>query len=163
MKLFLKNLLFTILVPGTVAVYVPILISRGRGVSTQPALLTVGILLLVTGAGIYFWTVWDFATIGRGTPLPIDAPKKLVVNGLYRYTRNPMYLGVILVILGWACVFADMWLLVYALGVGIVVHLFVIGYEEPWLKALFGEEYEDYRRSVGRWVPRIQANDVHTV
>jgi len=155
--LFLKNLLFTILVPGTVALYIPLLISRGRGVSTQPAMLAVGTLLLVTGAGIYLWTVWDFATTGRGTPLPIDAPKKLVVRGLYRYTRNPMYWGVILVIFGWACVFIDGWLLIYALGVGIVIHLFVIGYEEPRLKDLFGEEYEDYRRSVGRWVPRIHA------
>ena len=157
MKLFLKNFLFTILVPGTVAVYIPLLIIRGRGVSTQTALLAVGILLLVTGAGIYLWTVWDFATMGKGTPLPIDAPKKLVVRGLYRYTRNPMYFGVILVIFGWACVFTDGWLLIYALGVGIVIHLFVIGYEEPRLKELFGEEYEDYRRLVGRWVPRIHA------
>ena len=153
--LFLKNLLFTILVPGTVAVYLPLLITRGRGISSNPLGLAIGILLLILGAAIYSWTVWDFATIGKGTPLPLDAPKKLVVRGLYRYTRNPMYLGVILVILGWRGVFTDGWLLVYVLGVCIAVHLFVVLYEEPRLQELFREEYEVYRRSVGRWVPRI--------
>ncbi len=155
MKLFLKNLLFTLLVPGTVAVYMPLLIMRGRGISTNPTLLVSGILLLVIGTSIYLWTVWDFATFGRGTPLPLDAPKKLVVRGIYRYTRNPMYVGVILVILGWGGLFAYGWLLMYALGVGSVVHLFVIGYEEPRLKQLFGEQYEAYRRAVGRWVPHL--------
>jgi len=153
--LFLKNLLFTILVPGTVAVYLPLLITRGRGISSNPAGLVVGLLLLIMGAVIYSWTVWDFATTGRGTPLPLDAPKNLVVRGQYRYTRNPMYLGVILIILGWTGVFTDGWLLIYTLGVWIAVHLFVVLNEEPRLQVLFGEEYEAYRRSVGRWMPRI--------
>jgi protein-S-isoprenylcysteine O-methyltransferase Ste14 len=113
------------------------------------------------GAGIYAWTVWDFASFGRGTPLPIDAPKKLVVRGMYRYTRNPMYSGVILVILGWASVFALGWLFVYALGVGVVFHLFVVMYEEPRLKQLFGEEYETYRAGVGRWVPHIRGKRLY--
>jgi protein-S-isoprenylcysteine O-methyltransferase Ste14 len=151
-KLILKNLLFTLLVPGTVSVYVPLLITRGRDISTNPTLLVIGILLLVIGTAIYLWTVWDFASFGRGTPLPLDAPKKLVVRGLYRCTRNPMYVGVILVILGWAGLFRDGWLLVYSLGVGIVIHLFVVLYEESRLTELFGVDYENYRRSVGRWV-----------
>jgi protein-S-isoprenylcysteine O-methyltransferase Ste14 len=78
-----------------------------------------------------------------------------VVKGLYRYTRNPMYLGVILIILGWASLFAEWQLLIYALGVGIVIHLFVVLYEEPRLQKLFGEDYTSYRRSVRRWLPRI--------
>ena len=154
MTVLLKILLFTILVPGTVAVYIPILITHGKSISTHPEALAVGILLLGTGVFIYIWTVWDFAIIGKGTPLPIDAPKQLVARGLYRYTRNPMYSGVILVILGWAGVFTDKWLLVYAMGVGIAVHLFVVLYEEPKLEELFGKEYIAYRRSVGRWAPR---------
>jgi protein-S-isoprenylcysteine O-methyltransferase Ste14 len=153
-KLLLKTLLFTVLVPGTVAVYVPMLITHGKSISMQPEALAVGILLLGTGVFIYCWTVWDFAIIGRGTPLPIDAPKQLVARGLYRYTQDPMYSGVILVILGWAGVFTDKWLLLYAMGVGIAVHSFVVYYEEPKLEELFGEEYIAYRRSVGRWVPR---------
>jgi protein-S-isoprenylcysteine O-methyltransferase Ste14 len=153
--LFLKNLLFTILVPGTVAVYVPLLITRGRIISTFPILLAIGIIFLAIGISMYSWTVWDFATFGRGTPLPIDPPKRLVVKGLYRYMRNPMYLGVVLIILGWAGLFADWRLLIYALGVGIAIHLFVVLYEEPRLQELFGTDYTTYRRSVGRWLPRI--------
>jgi protein-S-isoprenylcysteine O-methyltransferase Ste14 len=160
-KLFLKNLLFTILIPGMVAVYVPLVITCGRRINTHLWLLVIGILVMALGAAIYAWTVWDFASFGRGTPLPIDAPKKLVVKGLYRYVRNPMYLGVILVILGWTCIFADGWLLVYALGVGIAVHLFVVGYEEPRLNNLFGEQYEAYRASTGRWVPHIRTGRLH--
>lgn len=72
-------------------VYVPLAITHGRNITTHPLLMVTGILLLVTGVSIYFWTVWDFASFGRGAPLPIDAHKKLVVRGLYRYTRNPMY------------------------------------------------------------------------
>jgi protein-S-isoprenylcysteine O-methyltransferase Ste14 len=155
-KLFLKNLLFTILIPGTVGVYVPLTIAHGSGSTTSQPLMVIGILLLVTGAVVYTWTVWDFASFGRGTPLPIDAPRKLVVRGLYHFVRNPMYLGVILVILGWAGVFSEGWLLIYALGVGIIMHLFVVWYEEPRLQELFGKDFETYRDTAGRWVPRIQ-------
>jgi protein-S-isoprenylcysteine O-methyltransferase Ste14 len=155
-KLLLKNLLFTIFIPGTVAVYVPLLIAWGRGITTYPWLSRFGIFVIAMGAAIYTWTVWDFASFGGGTPLPIDAPKTLVVRGLYRYTRNPMYLGVILIILGWVGIFEDGWLFVYALVVGLTVHLFVIRYEEPRLKQLFGVDYEVYQSIVSRWVPHIR-------
>jgi protein-S-isoprenylcysteine O-methyltransferase Ste14 len=154
-KLFVKNLLFTILVPGTVAVYVPLLITPDRSFTNNAFLLVVGFLLLGMGTGIYIWTVWDFASFGRGTPLPLDAPKRLVVRGLYCFIRNPMYSGVILVILGWAGIFTSRWLLVYAVGVWIAVNLFIVYYEEPKLAKLFRGEYEAYCQSVGRWVPRI--------
>ncbi len=163
MKLFLKNLLFSILVPGTVAVYIPLLILSGSISAGHLWLKIVGIFIIALGATIYAWTVWDFASFGRGTPLPIDAPKKLVVRGLYQYIRNPMYLGVILVILGWSVVFASGWLLLYALGVSVIVHLFVVLYEEPRLKMLFGAEYEAYRFVVGRWVPRIKRDIRHRI
>jgi protein-S-isoprenylcysteine O-methyltransferase Ste14 len=155
MKLFLKNLLFTLLIFGTVAIYAPLLISQGRRVSPVSILLILGALLLAAGAGVYLWTVWDFATAGKGTPLPMDAPRKLVVRGLYRYVRNPMYLGVLLVILGWAGIFADGWLLIYALGVAIIIHIFVLLYEEPRLSHLFGAEYDAYHQSAGRWLPHL--------
>jgi len=97
--------------------------------------------------------VWDFAVIGRGTPAPIDAPKVLVVRGLFKYVRNPIYIGVSLVNLGWATYFASRAVLVYALMVAFAFHLFVVLVEEPSLRRLFGESYEDYRRSVRRWLP----------
>lgn len=155
MRLFVKNLLFTVCIPGTVGVYVPWMIAHRRAVSFSPGWSVIGAILLAVGCAIYLWTVWDFATLGQGTPLPIDAPRKLVVRGLYRYVRNPMYLGVLMVILGWAALFKNPWLLFYLLGVGVLIHLFVVFYEEPHLRQLFGSQYEAYRQAVGRWLPRV--------
>ena len=155
MVLVLKNLLFTVLVPGTVAVYVPLLLSRGQSPASGPASVP-GLLLVALGASMYAWCVWDFASFGRGTPLPLDAPKRLVVRGLYRYTRNPMYLSVLTVLVGWVILFRSPVLVVYALGGALVVHLFVIYYEEPKLRELFGREYEAYCHRVGRWLPRFR-------
>ncbi|HSV56692.1 MAG TPA: isoprenylcysteine carboxylmethyltransferase family protein [Magnetospirillaceae bacterium] len=155
MILAFKNLLFTLIVPGTVAVYVPLRIAGDRSFATGAA-FGAGCILHIVGASIYAWCVWDFATFGRGTPAPIDAPKKLVVRGLYRYTRNPMYTGVLTVIFAWALLFRAFELVLYALVVGTCFHLFIVLYEEPHLRAEFGCEYEDYRKRVGRWLPRLQ-------
>jgi protein-S-isoprenylcysteine O-methyltransferase Ste14 len=151
--LLLKNLLFTVLVPGTAAVYVPLLMAHGRSPASVWA-VALAVPAFAVGGAIYAWCVWDFATFGRGTPLPIDAPKRLVVRGLYRYTRNPMYLGVLTVILGWALLFQTGMLVGYALLAGIGFHLVVILYEERRLHHAFGDEYDAYCRRVGRWLPR---------
>jgi len=153
MLLFLKNLVFTILVPGTVGVVVPWLIAGGARPATGAAAL-LSPLLLVLGGAVYAWCVWDFAAFGRGTPAPIDAPKKLVVRGLYRFSRNPMYVGVLLVILGWAARFGSAALLLYAACVATAFDLFVRLYEEPHLERVFGDEYTAYKAQVGRWLPR---------
>jgi protein-S-isoprenylcysteine O-methyltransferase Ste14 len=158
MKLFIKNLLFTVFIPGTGAVYIPLWIAKGRHLASSPIILVTGIILLSVGASIYLWTVWDFAMAGRGTPLPTDAPGKLVVRGCYPYVRNPMYLGVLIVILGWAALFKQPALLIYALGVGVLLHLFVILYEEPHLRQLFGDDYALYCQAVRRWLPRSTRN-----
>ena len=163
MKLFLKNLLFSILIPGTVAVYIPLLILSGSNFTSHLWLRMIGTFIIALGAGIYGWTVWDFASFGRGTPLPIDAPKKLVMRGLYQYVRNPMYLGVILVILGWSAVYASGRLLLYALGVSVIVHLFVVLFEEPRLMKLFGADYMAYHSAVGRWVPHFKGMIRHRI
>jgi protein-S-isoprenylcysteine O-methyltransferase Ste14 len=152
MALLLKNLLFTLIVPGTVAVYMPLWIAGGRS-SASDGVLACAYLLLGLGGCIYAWCVWDFATFGRGTPAPIDAPRKLVVRGLYRYTRNPMYLGVLTVVVGWSVFFEAGILLVYALVVFSCFQLFILLYEEPHLRREFGHEYEAYRGRVRRWVP----------
>jgi len=154
MSLLFKNLLFTLIVPGTVAVYLPLQMVRNRSFITGPA-FGAGCLLLLVGASIYAWCVWDFATFGRGTPAPSDAPTKLVVRGLYGYTRNPMYTGVLTVILAWAVLFGALELLLYALVVGTCFQLVIVFYEEPHLRAHFGREYEDYCTRVGRWLPRL--------
>jgi len=155
MILLLKNLLFTLVVPGTVAVYVPLLIVQNRLPASGP-LFAVALALFALGGALYVRCVWDFAAFGRGAPAPIDAPKKLVVRGLYRYTRNPMYVGVLTVILGWAVLFRATALVIYALIVGTCFHLFIVLYEERRLQKEFGGEYDNYRSRVGRWLPRLR-------
>ena len=155
--LLLKNLLFTLVVPGTVGVYAPLLMARGRPAAGGPMLL-VALALLALGGVMYAWCVREFAVFGRGTPAPIDAPKKLVVRGLYRYLRNPIYVGVLTALVGWAVMFRGANLLVYAVCVGICFHLFVVLYEEPHLRRQFGADYRDYCEKVGRWLPRVRGS-----
>ena len=153
MILFAKNLLFTLIVPGTVAVYLPFLLVQGLAAGCN-GILAAALALFAAGGAIYAWCVWDFASFGRGTPAPIDAPKKLVVRGLYRYSRNPMYLGVLTVILGWAVLYRSPTLVLYALVVGSGFQLFIVLYEERHLLREFGSEYEAYCAGVSRWLPR---------
>jgi len=154
MVLFLKNLAFTIVAPGTAAFLIPWLIV-GRRPTELGVMTLLSTLLFILGAAIYLWCVWDFASFGRGTPAPIDAPKKLVVRGLYQYSRNPMYVGVLILILAWATSFKAIILLVYMLIVGLAFHTFVVLYEEPHLRKLFAESYFNYCAQVPRWLPRL--------
>jgi len=154
MLLLFKNLLFTVAVPGTVAVYVPLLLAR-QCAPASGSLFAFALTVIFLGGAIYAWCVWDFATFGRGTPAPIDAPKRLVSRGLYHYTRNPMYVGVLTVILGWALMFRATFLILYALGVGLCFHLFIVLYEEPCLQRQFGGLYDEYCARVGRWLPKV--------
>lgn len=151
MALFLKNLLFTIFVPGVVAVLIPLSLTNTSRV--QGPVLPLGVVLLGLGAATYLWCLWDFASFGRGTPAPIDAPKRLVVRGLYRYSRNPMYVGVLTTIAGWCVVFGfPPRLLAYFAVVATMFQLFIVLYEEPHLRREFGSEYDQYRSQVKRWL-----------
>jgi protein-S-isoprenylcysteine O-methyltransferase Ste14 len=154
MTLFLKNLLFTVVAPGTVAGLIPFLLTRNESFRWGLG-AALSLLFFAAGGAIYLWCVWDFASFGRGTPAPIDAPKSLVVRGLYRYSRNPMYVGVLTVILAWVVLSGALWLLIYAAIVWTGFHSFIVFYEEPHLKQTFGESYESYRARVGRWLPRL--------
>lgn len=156
MWLFLRNLVFTILVPGTVAVFIPYRILRAQSVGLAPVwdlAAIVAVLLLALGALTYVWCVWDFAVTGRGTPNIVDAPRRLVVKGLYRYIRNPMYVGVLLVLLGWAALYRSTALYEYAGLMFVVFNLVVLLIEEPLLKRRFGQSYQAYCSNVGRWIP----------
>lgn len=159
MILFLKNLLFTLIAPCTAALWLPYLITRTKtpygGVS-----LPIAILFFATGAVFYLWCQWHFANYGKGTPAPIDAPKKLVIRGLYKYVRNPMYVGVITAILGWVILYHSWRLLRYAFVIWICFELFILLYEEPHLRKIFGAEYEEYCAEVGRWLPKINFNKI---
>ena len=151
MILTLKNVVFTLVVPGTVGVYLPLMLSRNRTAATG-SVFTVALLLFTIGASIYAWCVFDFASFGQGTPLPLDAPKKLVRRGLYRYSRNPMYVGVLTVILGWAVRYQSLAVAMYGLVVALCFYSFVVFFEEPILRKRFGSEYEQYCAEVPRWL-----------
>jgi protein-S-isoprenylcysteine O-methyltransferase Ste14 len=151
--LLLKNLIFTLVVPGTIGVYVPLFIARGQA-PVSGAWLAIAAAVLAAGGTLYAWCVWNFTVVGRGTPAPVDAPKKLVTRGPYRFARNPMYVGVLAVILGWAMLFQSTAILRYAFAVALCCHLFVVLWEEPHLRRAFGVEYENYCGRVGRWLPK---------
>jgi protein-S-isoprenylcysteine O-methyltransferase Ste14 len=153
----LKTLIFTILVPGTVAVIIPWLLLQGAGrpVLFVSSLWMIGLLPLLLGVGLYFWCAGAFTFIGKGTPAPIDAPRVLVVQGAYRWVRNPMYIAVLSVVIGQAILFHSLLLAGYALLLWTIVHTFVVLVEEPSLRAQFGVSYETYLRTVPRWLPRF--------
>ena len=156
MWLFIKNLVFTILVPGTVAGYIPYRIVLSEHESLQFAWSLEGaaaLMLMGIGASIYSWCLWDFAITGRGTPSPVDAPTRLVVKGLYRYVRNPMYVGVITTILGWAALYRSLDTLQYTGLMFVLFNLVIFIIEEPSLRSQFSEAYKTYCQNVGRWIP----------
>src|SRR6266568_2704061 len=135
-----RTLIFTIFVPGFWTIMMP------------------GWLLIAAGIALYFaCAFWGFALRGKGTPLPIDPPKKLVVEGPYGLVRNPMYWSVTSVMLGEAAVFHSVGLAELAVAFFAGVNLFVLLYEEPALRRKFGAEYEEYCRRVPRWLPRIKS------
>ncbi len=153
----LKSAVFTILVPGTVVVIVPwMILGGGNGPHPSPtlALLLVGAAAAIAGLALYFRCLTGFVREGRGTPSPTDPPRRLVLSGAYRRTRNPMYLAVLSVVAGEALAFGSASLGAYAAALGLAFHLFVVVLEEPTLGRLFGEEYEAYRRTVPRWLGR---------
>jgi protein-S-isoprenylcysteine O-methyltransferase Ste14 len=156
MKIFLalRSLLFLVLIPGTVAGYIPLRILRASKQPFMPGLSAASLLagcLILVGASVLLRCVWDFFSAGLGTLAPFDPPDLLVVRGLYRFTRNPMYNGVLTVLLGEAWLFRSTALLQYAVLMFILFHLVVVVYEEPALKSRFGESYRAYRHAVPRW------------
>jgi protein-S-isoprenylcysteine O-methyltransferase Ste14 len=149
----LKSLVFILLVPTVVAGLVPWRIAAGGGRGLMnPLFKPVALPLWFSGASILLWTIWDFTFKGRGTPAPVDPPEELVVEGLYRYSRNPMYLGVLAALLGHVLWQQTARMLAYAVYIGASFHAFVILYEEPNLEKRFGAAYQRYRQSVPRWL-----------
>lgn len=155
----LRSVFFALLLPGSVTVLIPyyILSARNIRVAHWGLLQILGLAAIALGGPILIRCIVEFARSGRGTLAPVDPPKTLVIQGLYRYVRNPMYVGVTSVLLGETALFQSSALLYYTAVWFVIVNLFVIFYEEPTLRAKFGESYEQYRRSVRRWIPRRPA------
>jgi protein-S-isoprenylcysteine O-methyltransferase Ste14 len=157
-RTWIKTVMFTLLLPGSVTVLIPLSLLRWEGGKTNlnfGGVNALGAIPILVGILFYTWTVSDFVRKGGGTPAPNDPPKSLVVDGLYQRVRNPMYVGVILVLLGEVMVFEKSVLLVYTTLVFIAFHLFIVGYEEPTLLKNFGETYALYCSRVPRWIPRF--------
>jgi protein-S-isoprenylcysteine O-methyltransferase Ste14 len=150
------SFVFSVGQPGVIAFLVPYWITDGwQGSGAPLALQVAGAVLLAAGVGVVASTVIRFAVEGLGTPFPAAPTKNLVVGGLYRYVRNPMYLAVLASILGQAALLGSAGLLFYAAIVWATVATFVFAYEEPTLAAEFGEQYAAYRRAVRAWWPRL--------
>jgi protein-S-isoprenylcysteine O-methyltransferase Ste14 len=158
MSPFIRTIIFTILVPGFWTVVMPYwLLPRGTRPNLQGA-GAAGWLFTAGGIALYFaCAFWGFALRGKGTPAPIDPPKRLVEEGPYGIVRNPMYWSVTLVMLGEGLVFHSLALVELAAAFFAATNLFVLFYEEPALRRKFGAEYEDYCRRVPRWLPRFKA------
>ena len=157
LSLTLRSLLWTILFPGFFAGFLPwqyFGVSEVRMDWTN-GLHVVGLILVGSGAALLIACIVEFARRGRGTLSPVDPPKELVVHGLYRYVRNPMYLSVSAIVLGEVMLTKSMPLFVYWVVWFACANLFVMWYEEPYLRRQFGESYARYSREVGRWIPRF--------
>jgi len=153
----LGSAVFLLAVPGVLAGLLPWWITHWElrppffGLELTRA---VGVALVIAGVPGLLLSFARFALQGLGTPAPIAPPRHLVVTGLYRYVRNPMYVAVAAIILGQGLLLADERLIAYAALFWLVCHLFVVTYEEPTLQRTFGAEYEAYRANVPRWIPR---------
>lgn len=140
--------------PTIVAGLVPWLLTRWEADDGPLALRAAGGVLIAVGAGLVIETTARFALQGRGTPAPFAAPERFVARGSYRVVRNPMYVGVLALIVGQALLLGRELLLAWAAVAALLFHLFVVFHEEPELRRRFGEEYEAYKRRVGRWLPK---------
>ena len=145
-----------VLFPGTVVVYIP---YRLLAPSIIPDAYSwslaqfSAVISLAIGAAILFRSIWSFARVGKGTLAPFDETHKLIVIGLYRYVRNPMYVGIMLILIAESWFFRSDTLLKYTGFCFIVANIIVIGYEENRLRYKYGDEFRRYCKHVGRWVP----------
>jgi protein-S-isoprenylcysteine O-methyltransferase Ste14 len=147
--------MFFLLAPGTVAGLVPWLLT-GWHSDAPPVLRVAGVVVIVLGLVPLVAAFTEFTRAG-GTPSPTAPTQRLVVSGFNRYVRNPMYLGVLLTILGQALLFGDPGLIGYGVAFWLVTAVFVRFYEEPTLSDRYGTEYDTYRRAVRAWLPHLHA------
>jgi protein-S-isoprenylcysteine O-methyltransferase Ste14 len=157
-----RSLLWTAVLPGLFAGYVPWTYFGLGQVQLDPTNVAhiAGLFWVALGVALLGACILEFARSGRGTLAPVDPPRELVVQGLYRYVRNPMYLSVTAIVLGELLLTRSRALLAYWLIWFSAVNLFVIGYEEPALRRRFGASYERYTQQVGRWLPTFHAGSI---
>jgi protein-S-isoprenylcysteine O-methyltransferase Ste14 len=139
--------------PTIVAGLVPWLLTHWQADEQPAALKALGLLLLAAGGALVLETTARFALQGRGTPAPWAPPERFVERGSYRFVRSPMYLGVLLLVVGQGLLLGREVLYLWAAGAWLMFTAFLVFYEEPQLRRRFGDDYEDYTRRVRRWQP----------
>jgi protein-S-isoprenylcysteine O-methyltransferase Ste14 len=157
----IKTTFAAILVPGVICLLIPIwiatstmdLAARGFGV-----LQVLAIPIVLYGIYLVVAVCVAFVREGHGTPIPIDPPKEFVRTGWYRYVRNPMYLGAVLIFTGDVVYTGSVWIFLFGLFMFLMLHTFVVVFEEPQLVRRFGQSYSDYMKEVPRWLPRFPKN-----
>ena len=160
--LWLRSLFFTVAAPGTVLVGVPVWLSTFSGERLEiGGARWVGIAPLVIGGSALLWCIWEFGRRGRGTLAPVDAPRFVVRSGLYRAVRNPMYVSVLTALVGEVLLFRSLRIAAWLAIVAVWFHVFVVLYEEPALRRQFGADYDAYRDTVPRWLPRAPKRSPH--
>lgn len=152
--MFLRAFIAFLLLPGLVAGIVPFVLSLFDPFQGDGNLY--GLVILGVGISILLWCVRDFYVSGKGTLAPWDPPKKLVIVGLYRYVRNPMYVGVLFILFGWIIVTASPMIFGFTVILSLAFHIRVVASEEPWAKVTFGYTWLDYKNNVSRWLPRLK-------
>jgi protein-S-isoprenylcysteine O-methyltransferase Ste14 len=149
---------YAVLFIGLVLIYVPARLLSWSGIVRPVAIEApqiAGMVIGTVGAAIALWCIFTFAFVGRGTPAPFDPPRRLVIQGPYRFVRNPMYIGAGLALAGAALFYESLPLLGYTGIFFLATHFLVVWYEEPALRRTFGQEYEAYCGRIRRWWPRV--------
>jgi protein-S-isoprenylcysteine O-methyltransferase Ste14 len=150
------SLVFLLVAPGAATVLIPWLLTGWDSTDPPLALKLAGALLIAAGAAVLISAFARFVIEGIGTPAPVAPPEQLVVGGFYRYVRNPMYVAVTTTIVGEAALLGRPVLLLWAALFMAAVAAFVYGYEQPTLSERFGAQYDEYRRNVPAWWPRLR-------
>ncbi len=150
---------FFVIAPGTIAGWIPYVLTHWRFQPAHlglPPLRALGAVMVLAGVCVLVDSFLRFALEGRGTPAPVVPPGQLVVSGLYRHVRNPMYVALLSMIIGQALLFGSTVLIAYAAAAWLMFHAFVRLYEERALRRRFGAAYDLYCQNVRRWVPRVR-------
>jgi protein-S-isoprenylcysteine O-methyltransferase Ste14 len=154
MKYLLKQI-FSFILPVTILIIVPLAIESNISIKHISALL-LGLLIIAAGLHIMIKTISVFIKTGKGTLAPWSPTKKLITDGLYRFVRNPMILGVLIVLTGESISVLSLNIFVWTLIFFIVNNIWFLLYEEPGLQKKFGKEYIEYKKNVPRWIPRLK-------
>jgi len=161
MFVLVRAVTYSALFIGLLLIYLPARVLSWPGIVRPPVIAVpqvAGMVLGAAGAVVALWCIFTFAAIGKGTPMPLDPPRHLVIRGPYRFVRNPMYIGGGLALASAALFYWSWPLLAYAGLFFVATHLFVLSYEEPTLRRTFGPDYEAYCRQVHRWRPSLSPN-----